>query len=160
MHDEFDFCLSHGMPDDGEMKRVNKSVGRCFCRTVGLLVLLALLGMQSNGGLVGSMRLSCGNATGRQVLGNSAMDSVRCRSGCTTVCWSRTTAAFGRGGQIDTAHLAMELSQTEIKRFPSRLVQAFVRRLLVASTRSPSRRMARCGLGEKTIRGNSVTGRR
>lgn len=46
------------MPDDGEMKRVNKSVGRCFCRTVGLLVLLALLGMQSNGGLVGSVHAS------------------------------------------------------------------------------------------------------
>ena len=51
MCDELDLRL-HG---NGEkMKRVNKSLGRFFCRTVGVGLLLALLGVQSDGRLVGT----------------------------------------------------------------------------------------------------------
>ena len=55
MRDELDLRL-HGNGEN--MKRVNRSLSRFFCRTLGLGLLLALLGAQSGGSLVVSARAS------------------------------------------------------------------------------------------------------
>ena len=55
MRDELDLRL-HGNGEN--MKQVNRSLSRFFCRTVGLLVLFALLGVQSYGDLVGRAHAS------------------------------------------------------------------------------------------------------